>query len=179
MKKSSQGALAAAAAGVLLLGGAGSLAYWTDAATVSGGAINSGKLTLTDATAGTCASAAWKLDTMESPSGVTFDPATDTLVPGDVLTKQCSYTIGAVGTHLRADVAATGGAASGALAPALTATGTFTVGGGTVTSVTSADNGKTLAATISVTFNPASDNTTQLKAASLSDFKVTLSQVHG
>ena len=46
MKKSTKGALAAAAAGSLLLGGAGSLAYWTDAETVGGGSIASGHLKL-------------------------------------------------------------------------------------------------------------------------------------
>ncbi len=40
MKKSTKGALAAAAAGSLLLGGAGSLAYWTDAESITGTSIN-------------------------------------------------------------------------------------------------------------------------------------------
>ncbi|MFL6157648.1 MAG: alternate-type signal peptide domain-containing protein [Marmoricola sp.] len=179
MNKTSKGALAAVAGAVLLLGGAGSLAYWSDSANVAGGAVTSGKLTLTDTTSGTCASAAWTIDAAESPAGVAFNPATDTLVPGDVITKHCTYTIGAVGTHLRATVAASGGAASGALAPALTTSGAFTVAGSPVTSITSANNGNTLDATISVTFNPASDNTTQVQTATLSSFVVTLAQVHG
>ncbi|MCW2787226.1 MAG: alternate-type signal peptide protein [Marmoricola sp.] len=178
MNKSSKGALAAVAAGVVLLGGAGSLAYWTDSATVTGGSINSGKLTLTDSTTGTCASAPWKLDGAESPAGATFVPGTDTVVPGDVPTKQCSCTVGAVGTHLRANLAATGGAATGTLASALTASGTFQVNGTTVSSITSANNGQTLTATISATFQPGADNTTQLKSASLSGFVVTASQIH-
>lgn len=178
MNKSSKGVLAAAAGGVLLLGGAGSLAYWNDAASVAGGTLSSGRLTLTDTTTGTCSSAPWTLDSAESPTGATFNPATDTLVPGDVLTKTCTYTIGAVGTHLRATITATGGAASGALAPALTVSGTYDVGGVAATSVTAADNGKTITAKISVTFNPSSDNTTELKAATLSSYVVALQQVH-
>ncbi|MGO4256986.1 alternate-type signal peptide domain-containing protein [Marmoricola sp. RAF53] len=179
MNKSTKGALAAAAGAVLLLGGAGSLAYWTDAATVAGGALNSGKLTLTDTTTGGCAAASWTLDGAESPAGAAFDPVTDTLVPGDVLTKSCTYTIGAVGTHLRANVTASGGAASGSLAPALTVGGTFDVAGAPVTSITAADDGKTLTAKISVAFVPTSGNTTQLQAASLSSYAVTLNQIHG
>jgi alternate signal-mediated exported protein len=179
MNKTTKGAVAAVAGGLLLLGGAGSLAYWNDSATVAGGTIASGKLTLTDTTAGTCAAAPWVLDSAESPSGAAFDPATDMIVPGDVLTKNCTYTIGAKGTHLRATLATTGGAASGALAPALTTAGTFTVGGSTVTEVTSANDGATLSAQIKVTFKPASDNTTQLQSASLSSFVVSLTQVHG
>ncbi|HET6153923.1 MAG TPA: alternate-type signal peptide domain-containing protein [Marmoricola sp.] len=178
MNKSTKGALAAAAGGVLLLGGAGSLAYWNDAASVAGGTINSGKLSLTDTTTGTCSSAPWTIDAAESPAGVTFDPATDTLVPGDVLTKHCSYTIGAQGTHLRATVNATGGVATGALAPALTVAGAFTVAGAPVTSITSANDGNTLDAAISVTFAPSSDNTTQLTSATLSSYVVSLQQVH-
>jgi alternate signal-mediated exported protein len=179
MNKTSKGALAAAAAGALLLGGAGSLAYWTGTASVAGGAINSGELTITDSTSGTCAAAPWTLDSAESPAGATFDPASETIVPGDVLTKTCSYTIGADGTHLRADLAASGGSASGVLASALTASGTFTVDGSPVTSITEANDGDVLTATISVTFDPAAGNATQLKGASLSDYTVSLTQAHG
>ena len=178
MNKASKGALAALAAGALLLGGAGSLAYWTDSAEVAGGAINSGELSLTDTTAGTCADADWVLDDAEAPGGVPFDPATDTLVPGDELTKTCTFTVNADGTHLRADLAASGGTASGALAPALSVTGAFTVGAAAVTSITEADDGKELAATITLTFDPSADNSTQLQAASLSDFTVMLTQDH-
>ena len=60
MKKSTKGAFAAAAAGSLLLGGAGSLAYWTDASTVDGKAITSGHLQLNPITA-TCDDS-WQLD---------------------------------------------------------------------------------------------------------------------
>ena len=67
MNKASKGALAALAAGVLLLGGAGSLAFWTDTAEVAGGAINSGELSLTDTTPGTCADADWVLDEQPMP----------------------------------------------------------------------------------------------------------------
>ena len=42
MKKSTKGAVAAAAAGVLLLGGAGSLAYWTADGAADGGSITAG-----------------------------------------------------------------------------------------------------------------------------------------
>lgn len=178
MNKASKGLLAASAAGVLLLGGAGSLAYWSDAAEVGGGTLNAGQLQLDDTTSGGCAAATWTLDTAEDPAGAAFDPATDTLVPGDVLSKHCTFTIAAVGTHLRADLTASGGAASGDLAPALVTSGTFTVGGATVTSITDADNGATLDATVQVTFDPASGNDTQLQSASLSDFTVGLAQVH-
>jgi alternate signal-mediated exported protein len=179
MNKSTKGALAAGAAGALLLGGAGTLAYWNATTTVGGADLGSGKLTLTDATTGTCAAAPWTLDGAESPAGATFDPATDLLVPGDVVTKTCTYTLGATGTHLRATLGATGGTASGGLAGALDATATFTDGGDPVTAVTEANDGDTLTAEISVVFKGASGNSTQQQSAALSDYVVTLSQVHG
>ena len=100
MNKTTKGAVAAAAAGVLLLGGAGSLAYWNATGTVAGGTISSGQLTLTnpdcdpDTTAGAIGSV-WKLD-----DGTTFDPDTQKIVPGDTLTKVCTYDITASGAHL-------------------------------------------------------------------------------
>ena len=46
MKKSTKGALAASSAAVLLLGGAGSLAFWSDSQDVGSANITSGELTL-------------------------------------------------------------------------------------------------------------------------------------
>ena len=57
MKKATKGALAVTAAGALLLGGAGTLAYWNDVQGVTGGTISSGHLKLTP---GTCDG--WKLN---------------------------------------------------------------------------------------------------------------------
>lgn len=51
MNKFAKGSLAAGAGVVLLLGGAGTLAYWNDTAELNGGTINAGKLDL-DAAAG-------------------------------------------------------------------------------------------------------------------------------
>ena len=91
MKKSTKGAIAAASAGVLLLGGAGTLAYWTDSGTVTGTTITSGHLTL-DATA--CQGpTGWDLE------GDAFDTSTDTLIPGDTLTKTCDVDVDVEGTH--------------------------------------------------------------------------------
>ena len=98
MNKSTKGALAAGAAAVLLLGGAGSLAFWTDSETIDGGTVESGHLKLAD---GTCGDG-WLLD-----GGAVFVPGTK-LVPGDTLTKTCSYTVDAAGDHLTAELDATG-----------------------------------------------------------------------
>lgn len=100
MKKSTKGALAAGAAGVLLLGGAGSLAYWTDSATITGTQLTSGHLTV-DAT--DCnGTGNWTLE------GAAFDPSTDTLIPGDTLTMNCNVVVDVEGTHFtQVDIDAT------------------------------------------------------------------------
>ena len=101
MKKVTKGIVAAGLGAALLVGGAGTMAVWTEDETVGGGAINAGHLNLvTDGTNAGCGD--WMLDTGESvPSTYT---AGDPLVPGDVLTRDCAYTIEAEGNHLRATV---------------------------------------------------------------------------
>ncbi len=89
MKKTTKGALAAGSAAVLLMGGAGTLAYWTDSVTADGTDIQSGHLSLDlDECQG------WELDGGAAYSG-------QLLVPGDTLTQDCSYTLDIAGEHLR------------------------------------------------------------------------------
>ena len=90
MKKSTKGALAAGGAAVLLLGGASTLAFWTDSATTEGTTINSGHLNLDAENCG----AGWTLD-----GGAAY--VDQLLVPGDTLTKTCTYTLDIAGEHLR------------------------------------------------------------------------------
>ncbi|SRR5580765_69803 len=176
MRKSTKGSLAAVGAAVVLLGGGGSLAYWTSSQTVAGGTVNSGHLALiTDATNVGCG--AWTLDSGEQAPG-TYAPG-DPLVPGDVLSRSCAYTIQATGNHLRATVSATAPSASGALAAALTlgASGIM-VNGLPATEFTEANNNQALTLNLTVTFNGASDNSTQNLAATLNAITITATQVH-
>ena len=117
MNKSIKGALAAAAAGALLLGGAGSLAYWTGTEQVPGGTFSSGYLQIED---GTCATATWTL-----AGGAAY--TTQKLVPGDSVTKTCEFTIDGVGDHLTVslDTATPGWSASNALTSALSVEASF------------------------------------------------------
>src|SRR5690606_28979207 len=81
MNKSTKGALAAAAAAVLLMGSAGTLAFWTADETTPGATIDAGHLALViDGTNTGCG--AWSLDSGESVAGTWTDG--DPLVPGDV-----------------------------------------------------------------------------------------------
>jgi alternate signal-mediated exported protein len=176
MNKTTKGALAAATAGVLLLGGAGSLAYWSDSDTVDGSAFNAGSLNLDPVEGDLCN--VWNLDTGE-PGGQPFVPGTDKLVPGDVVTKVCTFTVDAVGTHLRAGVEAVPGTNSGALLPDLTVAATaLEIDDDPITEITEANDGDVLSVTVSVTFNAASDNDTQTLAAVLDDIDIVTSQLH-
>lgn len=95
MRTSIKAALAAAAGGGLLLGGAGSLAYWDDDEDIPTETVTSGQL---DLAAPDCDSTDWKLD-----DGSAFDPASDTLVPGDTLTRVCHFALTVTGEHLEAE----------------------------------------------------------------------------
>lgn len=190
MKNSTKGALAASAAGVLLLGGAGSLAYWTANGSAEGGDITSGELKLTD---GTCDD-----DWVYAPGAAGAGTDVALFVPGDKVTKQCTFTLTATGDNLAATIdapsAVTYTAPSTATTLSLTADTTFTIGGAAGTpaaiadggTVTSANNGDTITATFVVTIPKGTDqsgapvvngNDTQSITASLDTLTVGLEQV--
>ena len=179
MKKSTKGALAAAAAGSLLLGGAGSLAYWTDAATVGGTDITSGHLKLVPVGGTGCDG--WKL------SGAAYVPATDKIVPGDTLSQHCSYKVDMAGKTLKAtlavsDLTGTWGAPSNAtLEGALTKTVAFKDGtGAAISGTTPVTNGYVVTADLTVGIPTGADNTANAVSgftAHLNDITVTATQV--
>jgi alternate signal-mediated exported protein len=181
MNKSTKGALAVGAAAVLLVGGTGTLAFWTADETTPGGTIDAGHLALViDGTNVGCGD--WELDSGESVSGTWADG--DPLVPGDVLSKVCAFTIDAQGNHLRATVGVSAPSVTGDLADALAVDATdITVGGASATSFTELDDGDALGLTITVEFEDAGeDNTHNLPgsdvSAVLDDITVTATQVH-
>lgn len=93
MNKFAKGSLAAGAGLVLLLGGAGTLAYWNDSAELTGGTINAGTLDLT-ATEG-----AWT----QSGSAIE-DIAQWQMVPGDELTYTADLGLLAQGDNIQGTV---------------------------------------------------------------------------
>ena len=179
MKKSTKGALAAAAAGSLLLGGAGSLAYWTDASTVGGNKITAGHLALSDANCG-----GW---TLGDTAATAFNPTTGRIVPGEVLTRVCTFTVDAKGARMRAefDVSAPDFAAAsdGNIVDELDVTATYDVtrGAATSSSVTMPaviQNNDVITATIKVTFDyDATVQDSQDLSATLNDITVTAKQM--
>jgi len=180
MNQTTKGALAAAAAGALLLGGAGSLAYWSDSKTVTGGAISSGTLALTQEPGQVCSD--WTLD---AAGGATaYTPGVTLVVPGDVITKTCDYTVHASGEHLAADLTMDATSITGAndLSAALTPAAAYTLDGIVVATgqdITSANEGDVVNAEISVTFESATSGlTAQGLTAGLDDIVVSLVQTH-
>lgn len=95
MKKTTKGALAAGSAAVLLMGGAGTLAFWTATDDVDGGGIAAGDLTLT--TIG-CDGWVYSAADLEGTGPVSL------LVPGDTIEQVCTATIDGSGDHLKATV---------------------------------------------------------------------------
>jgi alternate signal-mediated exported protein len=180
MNKSTKGAIAAAAAGVLLLGGAGTLAYWTDSGTVAGGDIDAGTLTLSSPSCGS-----WTYDNGEDANGATFTPGTSLLVPGDAVSKTCTTTLTATGEHMRGTIVAS---APNDISPFQVAVGSITdattpLSGSTFTE---ANSGHNLSVTVTVTFpdngdpgGPASgDNAFKLASATLDAITLTATQIH-
>lgn len=186
MHKTTKGALAAAAAVALLTGGAGTLAFWSDQETVDNADIETGHLALVvDGTNTGCGG--WTLDAGEAVATTYADG--DPLVPGDVLTKVCEYTIDAEGNHLRA----TAVLSTPDLDEGVGSLGTYatfesdldfvitdiTVGGAATNVLTEEDDAEALVATITATFDPASTNVTQDVVALLNDMTLTATQDHG
>ena len=175
MNRTYKGALAAGGAAVLLLGGLGTLAYWSDSQDVTGTGITSGELKLGAPDCGT----GWTLD-----GGTVF--TTQLLVPGDVITKTCTLDLVATGVHVAADLSiSTADWAAGsatALTDELSASAVFTVGGATTTRVTEADDtGVTdeIEAVIEVTFTGTSaTNASQALSATLDTITVSAVQDH-
>ena len=89
MNKLTKSAIAGAAGIALLLGGAGSLAYWNSTATVGGTTITAGTLTITSDPGATT--------TYTSGGGPVA-----LIVPGDSVTVTQPVTISATGDHLKA-----------------------------------------------------------------------------
>lgn len=174
MHKTTKGALAAAGAAALLLGGAGTIAYWTATSDVPGGTIQAGELALEEISCGD-----WLYDEGEDTPGTAFESG-DLLVPGDILTKECSYTLTATGEHMRGTITADTTDITGDLAPSLDIEATFAIDEDARTEFTEADNEAVVDVTVGVTFTDPGieDNSTQGLQAVLDSIAVTAQQVH-
>lgn len=182
MKKSTKGAVAAGGPAVLLMGGAGTLAFWTATGDAEGGVINAGTLTLTPVGCDDD----WVYATGQAGAGTTVN----LFVPGDVVTKECTFTVGATGDNLSATVDAPD-TLTFVTDPAVTSfdatvDATYDVGGtpiadgGTITDANDSDT-LTVAFVVDIPYGTAdptgvNDNDMQNVEATLDTLTVTLTQ---
>ncbi|AMB59784.1 alternate-type signal peptide domain-containing protein [Microterricola viridarii] len=112
MKKITKAAIAGTVGAALLVGGAGSLAFWTDTDSGPQVQIQSGNLDLGNLTTATTT---WTI--RQNASGVNpgqaatpvvnYVPGTDKIVPGDVLTTTVNVPVTLVGKNLKAALTVT------------------------------------------------------------------------
>lgn len=176
MRKSTKGALAGVAAVALLLGGFGTRANWTATGVMDGTGIRSGSMSLT---AGGCGEG-WLLTTAERTLA-TFAPATDKLVPGDVLEELCTFTVKLDGEGLAADLRLTAPTlGTGDLLSELHATASYALDGEPVDSSgpVEVEDGTAITADIKVDFDKSSaTNTSQdITNEALNSITVTIDQ---
>ena len=178
MNKLTKGSIAGAAGIVLLLGGAGTFALWSDSASVPGGEINTGTLSFTEGTG------AWNdisADVAGQPIAILpGDLPTYLIVPGDTLEYSNDLTIDATGENLLANFGYTW-TAPGTLPEDVTVVVSVVGPGGPVaagTPVVVAD-GEVYDVTVTVTYalTAADQNVGQDETINISDIALTLTQV--
>jgi spore coat-associated protein N len=172
MHKPLKGAIALGAAGLLLLGGAGTYALWSDSVTLDGGTINAGQLDLAVTTAG-----AWADVSTGTPVAIDIDDFL--IVPGDVLTYSLSATLQAEGDNLEATLEAdpTSITADEGLADDITVTTAVSTGGVAITGPITEDNDRdVIDVVVTLTFDEESGNESQLDDIDLSNFRLTVNQ---
>ncbi|GAA4262663.1 alternate-type signal peptide domain-containing protein [Dietzia aurantiaca] len=168
MKKNTKGAIALGAAALLLAGGAGTYAAWSDEATLGGGQVSSGHLRITETTAGTWT---WA-------DGSTFVPSTDRIVPGDVVEYTATYTLAVEGNNLVASLTPNlGGVGETGLGQYLTVAAESDTEGITLDNITEANDGDTVEVTTTITFDADTTSEASMNAtATLDGSTITLQQ---
>lgn len=181
MNKLTRGAIAAGAGLVLLLGGAGTFALWSDSVTLNGSTITAGELKF-----GTVGSPTWVNATNGGNTPIA-NISTFKMVPGNTLKMTQTVQITATGDDLKADL--TYNPASITIDPALASHVTVTLGatssnsnvvstGNNTFRVTPASGVSTVTVTVTVAFDPATPNLDgQTKTVVLNNLALTLTQV--
>ncbi|MDI9902176.1 alternate-type signal peptide domain-containing protein [Rhodococcus sp. IEGM 1409] len=178
MKKQTKGAIAAAAAGALLLGGAGSLAVWSDSADVGGGGpVTSGALDLS-----TCAPVGGGWNSLNPAPVPISDIAAYRIVDTESIQYTCDVTVTAVGDRLAANLTAdTAGVVAGPGSAELVAavqvvTTIKDAGGAPITQITKAQNGTVVHVGVRLNFNEVNNQVAQNQSLNLSAMKLVVTQ---
>ena len=165
MKKNTKGAIALGAAALLLAGGAGTYAAWSDSESLAGGDVETGHLRIAEVPG----ESGWTWET----SGVTgdFDPATDSLAPGDSIRFEGTYELEIKGSNLQAELVATAPSAD-ALPDGLTWTPDS---GSTLTDLDEDFNGNPVVVGGTLAFDP-NETESMDEEIEIGDITVTLKQ---
>ena len=165
MNKLVKGSIAAAAGIALLMGGAGSLALWSDSVTVNAGTVSSGTLDVSTGTAGS------------------WSPNLAKIVPGDTVVYTQTLNLSATGDNLKASISSNIGSITNNITGS-TATSTFVVKDSSnvavapVAGVYTLNGAYTVEVTISVAFASGTTGLTgQNASVNLSTLAVTVTQV--
>ncbi|EGD56935.1 alternate-type signal peptide domain-containing protein [Gordonia neofelifaecis] len=171
MNRKTKGALAVGAGAILLLGGFGSYALWSDSEDIAGGNITTGDFGLDCGTGG-----AWTDISSTMIGGNAVDPATDLMVPGDVWKYAGDCTVTATGKNMKATLGVnlgTGNVPSSNFVVTTTANGTDTT-----TTPISVTNGQQIPVTATVEFKASTPNTVDTNTqVGVSNMKIALNQV--
>lgn len=176
MNRNAKGALAAGAAVIVLLGGAGSYALWSDSGTNTPGNLTTGELKLT-----ATGTPAWTdVSTTGIVNGTAVNPATDLLVPLDTWEYTSTYSAVATGKNMKAQVTVDPGAAGTpptgvTITPVATVDGTAATGGSAVTITPGAAH--TVVVKVTVAFADVTGTTSQDSPVNVSGMSVNLTQV--
>ena len=173
MHKPLKGAIALGAAGLLLLGGAGTYALWSDSVTLNGGTVNSGQLEFVGTTPGV-----WRDVSDGTPSAPIANISTFLIVPGDVLTYSLTTTLRAQGENLAATIAADPTSITGdaELLADIDLTTAVTSAGDPVTTITEDNDNDVIDVVVTITFDEDSGNDSQLSDLNLSALQLTVDQ---
>lgn len=164
MNKLVKGSIAGAAGIILLMGGAGSLAYWNDSAAAgpAGGSnsITAGTLTVTAVNAGTWSKSFYNASNVQVGSAASVPTLSAVrLVPGNRLVYTQQFNVVAIGDDLWFTVSNTPGAVTAASASAIDTNLAAAINGSGTTAftVSSVSGGTVVAATTPGTFKVSSN----------------------
>lgn len=172
MNRKTKGALAVGAGAIILLGGAGSYALWSDTDAIAGGNITAGDFGLDCGTGGT-----WT-DKSSTYNGTTaINPASDLMVPGDIWEYAGNCTVTATGKNIKATLGVDLGQSSNVPSSNFTVT-TSVDGTDTTTTPISVTDGQSLPVTVRVNFLASTpDQEDANSVVTVSGMNITLNQV--
>ncbi|GAA4677045.1 alternate-type signal peptide domain-containing protein [Gordonia humi] len=171
MNRRTKGALAIGAGVIILLGGAGSYALWSDTEDIAGGNIQTGDFGLD------CGTGEWTDESATTNGGTAINPTSDLMVPGDVWQYAGTCLVTATGKNIDATLGVEG--IGGDDLPSSNFAVTTTVDGtDTTTTPISVADGDSLPVTVTLEFKDTTTGTEDTDVpVDVSGMKVTLRQV--